>query len=144
MLETKQKGLIVELECMTYLYKLGYQVSTPYGENSRYDLIADIEGKLIRIQCKSCVLSKDKSYISFRCVSMKKKAQKERKKKYTSDEIDYFATYYKNQCYLVPVNECSIEKKLRFYSPENGQKKGISFAEQYTAEMQIKKILSEK
>ncbi len=144
MLETKQKGLVVELECITYLYKLGYQVSTPYGENSRYDLIVDINGKLIRIQCKSCVLGGDGDFIHFRCVSVRKNTQKTRRRKYTSEEIDYFATYYDSQCYLVPVKECSTEKSLRFNPPKNGQRKGISFAEDYTAEKQIEKILNEK
>lgn len=144
MLETKQKGIIVELECITYLYKLGYQVSTPYGENSRYDLIVDINGKLIRVQCKSCVLGEGGSFINFRCVSVRKNTKKTRRRKYTPEEIDYFATYYDNQCYLVPVKECSTDKSLRFYPPKNGQKKGISFAEDYTAEKQIEKILNEK
>ena len=52
-LSSKQKGNLTELQSITAFYKLGYQVSIPYGENSRYDFIADINGKLIKVQCKT-------------------------------------------------------------------------------------------
>ena len=52
-LTSKQKGNLTELQCITAFYENGYAVSIPYGENSRYDFIADIYGKLIRIQVKT-------------------------------------------------------------------------------------------
>lgn len=48
-LATKQKGNLTELQCIAAFYELGYSVSIPYGENSRYDLIADINGRLIKV-----------------------------------------------------------------------------------------------
>lgn len=41
-LTPKQKGNLTELKCISAFYELGYQCSIPYGENSRYDFIADI------------------------------------------------------------------------------------------------------
>ena len=52
-LTSKQKGNLTELQCITYLYQLGYKCSIPYGENSRYDFIVDIDGILIRVQVKT-------------------------------------------------------------------------------------------
>lgn len=43
-LNPKQKGNLTELKCISAFYELGYQCSIPYGENSRYDFIADIDG----------------------------------------------------------------------------------------------------
>jgi hypothetical protein len=57
--------------------------------------------------------------------------------KYTSNDIDYFATYWDGACYLVPVSECSNEKTLRFKSPANGQLKGVNLAEHYRLENQL-------
>ena len=37
-----------------------------------------------------------------------------KKHKYSKEEIDFFATYWNGQCYLVPVEECSTEKTLWF------------------------------
>ena len=119
-LTSKQKGNLTELQVITYLYGLGYQCSLPYGENSRYDLIADIDNHLIRIQVKTSSI-----------------------KKGTKNDIEFFATYWENQCYLIPVSECSCQKTLRFCYPPNGQKQGISLAENYIAEKQIQKIKEE-
>jgi len=40
--------------------------------------------------------------------------------KYSSEDVDFFATTYQNKCYLIPQNECGVAKKLRFAPPVNG------------------------
>lgn len=141
MLESKQKGIITELQVITKFNELGYHVSIPYGENSRYDLIADIDGKLIRVQVKtSRFKDNEQNSIIFACRSTTKNTKISTHKRYTSEEIDYFATYWNNKCYLVPIEECSVEKTLRFEPPKNGQIKGITFAQDYEIEKQIEKL----
>ena len=44
MLNKKQIGNLTELKCISAFYELGYSISIPYGENNRYDFIADIGG----------------------------------------------------------------------------------------------------
>ena len=140
-LSTKQKGNLTELQCITAFYKLGYAVSIPYGENSRYDFIADINGKLLRIQVKtSSIKNNNPNAIEFSCRSTRVNSQGNISKRYTSEEIDYFATFWENKCYLIPVEECSVSKTLRFAPPSSGQLKGITFAVDYELETQIKKI----
>lgn len=90
-------------------------VSIPFSEDSRYDFIADVDGKLFRIQCKTSSEIFDDSGkvcgIKFKtCRQSGNQAKKHSRKKYTSDEIDFFATSYKKKCYLVAVKECSNEK----------------------------------
>ena len=141
MLESKQKGIITELECITAFNKLGYQISIPYGENSRYDFIADIEGKLIRVQVKtSRYKDNTENAIVFSCRSSHTNAKGTQNIRYTSEEIDYFCTYFNNQCYLIPIAECSVEKTLRFCPTKSGQIVGISFAQDYELDKQIEKI----
>ena len=41
------------MECMLSFMQLGYEISIPFGEDSRYDFIADINDKLYKIQCKT-------------------------------------------------------------------------------------------
>ena len=60
--------------------------------------------------------------------------------RYSENEIDYFATYWNNKCYLIPVKECSVTKTLRFAPPKSGQIKGISFAIEYELQNQLEKI----
>lgn len=116
-------------------YELGYSVSIPYGENSRYDFILDLDGKLLKIQVKTSRLKKNiknpNDAIIFACRSSNTNASGNSYHRYNKQQIDYFATYWNNQCYLVPVEECSVEKTLWFNPPANGQKNMISMAENY-------------
>lgn len=140
-LQTKQKGNLTELQCITSFYELGYQVSIPYGENSRYDFIADINGKLIRVQCKTSHIVDNNGSIEFATRSSRTNATRNIQRTYTADEIDYFCTYWQGKCYLIPVNEtASSSKKLRFNAPKNGQKVGITYAYDYELKSQLEKI----
>lgn len=135
MLETKIKGNVTEMECMLAFMKLGYQVSIPFGEDSRYDFVVDINDKLYKIQCKTCSeVTENEQVLAIKFKTVRQsgsKATNWTRTKYEENEIDYFATSYQGICYLVPVKECSIEKTLRIIPPRNGQIKGISFLKDY-------------
>lgn len=141
---TKKLGNLTELQCMTYLYGLGYSISIPFGNADKYDLILDINDKLYKIQIKHSSLYVDLNgepdYIKFKCTWQSHNTTGYSKTKYQANEIDFFATFYNNQCYLIPQNECSNEKTLRIQPPKNGQRKGISFLEDYLAEEVISKL----
>lgn len=130
-LSSKQKGNLTELQCITAFYEQGYTVSIPYGENCRYDFIADVDGKLLKIQVKTSRVRKENESIVFACRSTNVNTKTTTYHRYTKEQIDYFATFWNGKCYLVPVEECSAEKTLRFCYPSSGQKRGISLAEDY-------------
>ena len=140
-MDSKFKGNITELEVLTYVTKLGYQVSIPFGDRERYDQIWDIHGKLIKIQVKTASLvSESGTAIKFSCRSSQRSKGKTKNTRYLKSEIDYFATFWNNQCYLIPIEETSTEKILRFDPPKNGQLKSITFADQYKVEEMLLKI----
>ena len=93
-LTSKEKGNLTELQCMTEFYKAGYRVSIPYGENSRYDMILDVNGHLLRVQCKTSKAVSD-DCLSFACRSTRVNSQGSYSSKYTKDEIDYFSVRQK-------------------------------------------------
>ena len=138
-LTSKQKGNLTELQCLTAFMEQGCGVSIPYGDNSKYDFIADVNGKLLKIQVKTSSL-KDDGAIMFSCRTTHVNCAGVKNERYRADEIDFFATYWNNQCYLIPVAECSVEKTLRFIPPKSGQLKGISFAKDYLLVDQLQKI----
>ena len=142
-MDTKQKGILTELQCITAFNELGYHISIPYGENSRYDFIADIDGQLLKIQVKSSSPKKGEEDLAFcfSCRSTRVNSQGNVSRRYSKEEIDYFCTFYKNKCYLIPVEECSTEKTLRFQKPKNNSKANL--AQNYELEIQIKKLLKE-
>ena len=129
--ENKQKGLITELECQLAFSRLGAMVSQPINEDSRYDFLVDLGNKnILRIQCKTSSIHCNQKYIQFATRS----SNSHNSKSYSKHDIDYFYTSYQNKSYLIPVEECSIEKRLWLVPPENNQTKGISFAENYELE----------
>lgn len=131
MKNTNQKGKITEIEVLSHILKMGYSVSIPFGDKDRYDQIWDINGKLLRIQVKTASpVDEEERVIKFSCKSVSNgKAHI-----YTKKDIDYFATYWKGNVYLVPIEECSVGKKLRFLPPKNGQVKSINWAKDYLVE----------
>lgn len=133
---TNIKGKISELEILTYVTKLGYSVSIPFGDKDKYDQIWDVNGKLLKIQIKTCRWKDDRKIgIIFNCYSV----SNGKKHTYTKDEIDYFATFWNNKCYLVPIEECSQEKTLWFELASNNYSK-CCMAKDYEIEEVIKNI----
>ena len=68
-MDTIQKGVVTELQCQIDFTKLGYIVSQPISP-CRYDFVVDVDGKFIRVQCKSChPIDEECSGIIFECRS---------------------------------------------------------------------------
>lgn len=129
-MNTNQLGKITELEVLSYLTKKGYSVSLPFGDKDRYDQIWDIKGKLYRIQIKTAHLYAKNTgkAIKFKTTG----TSNGHITNYTKNDIDYFATIWENQVYVVPVEETSSKKVLRFESSVN--QPNISWAKNYTFE----------
>ena len=138
--ERNIKGLKNELYCQYFFTSIGYNVSVPLGEDCKYDLIVDFGGHLTRIQVKTC--REEKSGIIFSISSSSLKAGgKSVKRSYTKNDIDYFATVYNEQVYLIPIEICGKgEKKLLFNEPNRFNSESI-LLQNYKAENQIAKII---
>lgn len=141
-LDSKKKGNLTEMQCMAAFMAQNCGVCIPFGDNSKYDFIADVYGQLFKVQVKTASKSKlDESAIKFSCRSTHLNCKGVQNVRYTKDDIDFFATYYGGQCYLVPVTECSAEKTLRFAATRSGQQKGVNYAEDYQLEKQLSKLM---
>lgn len=101
-------------------------------QSSRYDFIADINNNLYKIQVKTSTISEDNSYISFATSTSHTNSQGTKNISYNSKDVDFFATYYDNKCYLIPFNLCAKRtQRLRFLPTKNGQTKNILFAKEF-------------
>lgn len=138
-MNSKQIGNVTEVSVMLEFLKLGYNILTPYGDCERYDFVVDINGKFYRIQVKTS--KEEEGKISFNTASTHYTNGKCIHDSYTKKEIDYFATFYKNKCYLIPVEECGGRNvSLRFVPTKNGQTRGVKMAIDYELEEVIKKL----
>ena len=122
---TQTVGNVNELKCMLAIMQLGYDCSIPYGNCAKYDFIADINGKLLRYQCKSSNFVTDHGLVRTDAFTFKTTCQTVNTKetvrhRYNSQQIYYFITCFQDKVYVVPVQECSTAKTLRFEPPNNG------------------------
>ena len=139
--ETKIKGLTTELACQLYFTQLGYNVSVPLGEDCRYDMIVDFGNKLKRIQVKYCHENKNKTGIQFSTVSTRSNSNEVIQRKYTNDEVDYYATFYNGKCYLIKVIENPVSCiTLNFSRNRKRNQQDIMFIDDYECEKQIELI----
>lgn len=121
-LSSQFKGTITELNVASYLLQLGYIVSQPLVQDTKYDLIVDIHHKLIRLQVKTARKNKNNitgESICFNCRSTTNNVRECKQRYYSTDDVDYFATYWDNEVFLIPVNECSAEKTIWLTKPTN-------------------------
>ena len=125
------RGEITEQQVAIEFLKLGYLVSKPLVQSSRYDFIVDINHKLYKIQVKTGTLKED-SYIEFATSTSHTNTKGTLNLTYSADDVDYFATMYDGQCYLIPQEICGKRnQRLRLVPTKNGQTKGVTFAKDY-------------
>lgn len=138
-LNSNFKGNVSELQCILAFTELGYQVSLPFGGQARYDFIADVNNKLIRVQVKTAKRVSEESFM-IECRNSHYLQGHHTHSKYDKDEIDYFATFCNGKCYLIHINDCGSTKTLRFNLPANGIVSTINLAKDYEIQEVIKTI----
>jgi hypothetical protein len=132
----KKKGDLAELKVAVDLVARGCELSIPFGEDSNYDLIADYEGRLHRVQVKYA--RSDGRVIFVKCFSHSLTNGKIRAtKRYTAKMVDWIATYdvTTDRCYYVPSWMLGDGGRsglhLRLTPTLNGQSRRIRRAEDY-------------
>ena len=133
-------GEITEQQVALEFLKLGYLVSKPLVQSSKYDFIVDINHKLYKIQVKTGTFKED-SYIEFATSTSHTNTKGTLNLSYSQDDVDFFATIYNGECYLVPFEICGKRsQRLRLVPTKSGQTKGITFAKDYHLEDIVKKL----
>jgi hypothetical protein len=132
----KKKGDMAELRVAADLVQRGCKLSIPFGEDCDYDLIADYEGRLHRVQVKFS--KSDGRVITVRTRSHSlTKGKIRRTKIYTSKTVDWIAVYdtTTDRCYYVPSwmlgTAGRSDLTLRLIPARNGQLRLIRRAEDY-------------
>ena len=119
----KQMGELWELDFLRKALGMGMIVSKPWGDSYRYDFVADIAGKLWRVQVRAT-----DSKFGHRGYAVHASVYKGRKiVGLTKKDIDVIVAYIasRNIWYVVPVQAFVPRKNLWFYP--DGSKKGAMF-----------------
>ena len=135
MASLKRKGDLAELKVAADLIDRGCRISIPFGEDCDYDLIADYDGRLHRVQVKYAC--SDGRVIPVRCFSQSLTQGKVRSiKRYTPETVDWIAVYdcTTERCFYCPSRELGRGRRqisLRLVPALNNQQSGIRDAEAY-------------
>lgn len=135
--ENIQSGLITELLCQLHFAEFGILLSQPIINDSRYDFLADIDGKIYKIQCKSSSSNDNGNSFYFSLVSQNWNT---REKKDYQGQIDYFYTCFNGEGYLIPIEDTGKQTKtLRLKSCQENNP-NINWAENYKFEKVLQQI----
>ena len=118
---------------MLALHESGCQVSIPFGENTRYDLVLDDGARLLRLQCKTGRMRF--GAVEFATASSYAHHPNEKPtQRHYRGQIDGFAVYCRETggVYLIPIEDLPLDRAyLRVREPRNGQRKRVRFARDY-------------
>ena len=134
-MESHRRGDLTEQIVITELKRLKISVSTPVGDNERYDVVIEQpSGDLLRAQIKTGRLKN--GTIRFNGLSQHTNASGHRYKEYGED-IDFFVVYCydTDQTYLIPSSEVGSSMYLRVDPPDK-ETRQVNWAEKYQLEEQ--------
>jgi hypothetical protein len=133
MLSPSDKGAIAEMAIAAAATKLGVFVCMPLQEGRRYDLVFDIDHRLLRVQCKWGRLAGE--IISVRTSTSRHTPRGYVRTTYSSAEVDLIAVYCDalNRCFLLPIDEVAgiTYLHLRLTRARNNQRALVRMAEDY-------------
>ena len=119
---------------MVALHETRIPFLVPLGENTRFDLAIELDGRLLRVQCKSGRLRR--GAVQFATCSWygHHPHPKELSRPYFG-EIEFFAVYCRetNGVYLIPIDDVQTRSyaSLRIDPPRNNQRRRIRYAADY-------------
>src|SRR5207244_6448342 len=128
---TVDVGDQTEAISLAELTRRGYRVLLPFGSNQRYDLVLDIDGSFIRVQCKTGRLRD--GCVVFRAQSIRSNTHKCLARDY-KDDVELFIVHCPDtrRLYVIPIDDATrTQGTLRIDSTANGQNKRVRWARDY-------------
>lgn len=122
-------GEVSEGMVLAALLRARKVVLQPFGNNQRYDLVVEEDGRFLRIQCKTGRVKKNGSVLVFNACSTTSGENRDYR-----GQIELFGVYASDldKVYLVPVDVVSrTEASLRLTPPSNNQLKGVRYASEF-------------
>lgn len=120
-------------------------VSIPYCDNAVYDMIAEFNGRLNKIQVKFCGGEILNNSVSCSCYSTRNPLTNPHKEGYNG-EVDYFAFYILafDCCILVPIDYVGDRKSIRVRTTpsKNNQQENITLASDFYFDKIIESSIS--
>lgn len=131
-MNTKQIGEISQLAVAASLAKAGWTILMPYGDNQRYDLVIEKDGRFHRVQCKTGRLIQERDVVVADLISGNS-LYGTRRRSYEG-QIEFFGIYCPqlDKAYLIPIENAPDQSiTLRLAPTLNKQTRGCRMASDY-------------
>lgn len=133
--QTNQTGDAGELFVAADLISNGYLISVPFGHDHPYDLLADKDGKILRVQVKTA--NTKKGVIAVKNTTTHTTGQgKIVHEQYKAGSYDLMAVFCPSTNKVYYINSVDLDGKtslnLRVEPTKNNQSKKITWADDYT------------
>ena len=133
--DRNRKGLVAERAIELAAIKLGIDVYLPVSASSRADMLFDLGGRLLRIQCKWARLAADGGTLLVHASGFRLTSTGHIRSPYSEAEIDYLAVYSGDldRCFLLPpsIFAAKHQVQLRLTPSRNGQRACINLADAF-------------
>lgn len=112
-MKPKEKGDTAAAHAITYFMTNGYEVSLPIGDKRPYDMIAELDGVLYRVQVKYAGLYQQEKKYKAALRTMGGNQSYYTAKKYSADDFDLLFVYVGNgRKFLIPWNHLENRNSL--------------------------------
>lgn len=106
-LDTKLKGDIAEQAIILQALKMGWEILKPIGDRLPYDLVIDVEGKLVKIQSKNAWFDKNRKFFLIDTRRTKTNRRVMRRDEYNNKDFDFAIAYVHplELFFVIPVDD---------------------------------------
>jgi len=120
-----QNGDVREIEVASTLMSHDVPVSRPLSDNLKYDLVADVDGDLLKVQVKT---ARDRNSTDQNSIiaELYYRGRSGEKMSYNPDEVDVFVLVHREtgEMYWVPIEDCAAKSvSLSYGNSEHSQVK---------------------
>jgi hypothetical protein len=139
MKDTTRIGLITELKLQEFLLEKSYNIYVPIGIH-RYDLLLEINKIFYKIQVKTAKRINNNITFSNYSLQFSEGGKRNKKRRYTKEDIDLIVGYYDNEFYCLPVESVITNTITLRLSPGLVKFKKHKWAKDYKLLDMLKKL----
>jgi PD-(D/E)XK endonuclease len=113
------------------MVRRGYRVLLPFGHNQRYDLVLEVDGSFLRVQCKTGRLRN--GCVIFRAQSVRSNTHESVVRDY-KDDVELLIVHCPETggLYVIPIEDATrTQGTLRIDPTANGQGRHVRWARDY-------------
>jgi hypothetical protein len=140
-LRPSQKGAVAEAAITLAAIRMNLVVLRPLCGGSRYDLVIDLEPRLLRVQCKWA--SRNGDVLTIHCQKSRHTPNGYLRTTYSASEVDAIAAYSPDidRCYVIPIKDAEHMStvSLRLAPTRNNQALNVRWARDYEFESSLRR-----